>query len=94
MSNLLTEQLRLVTHASKDVPGRPHTSTLIRWCRRGVRGVKLETVVVGGRRYTSIEAIQRFIAKLSDPQPAQDAAAARDDEGNDVERALDEAGIR
>ncbi len=55
---------------------------------------ELETVVVGGRRFTSVEAIQRFIDRLSDPQPAQEAAAAREEEGNDVERALDEAGIR
>ncbi len=35
-------------------------STLWRWHARGVRGVKLETVLVGGMRMTSEEALARF----------------------------------
>ena len=37
-----------------------HKNTLARWHQRGVRGVKLDTLMVGGQRYTSGEAIQRF----------------------------------
>jgi hypothetical protein len=65
MIDITTESLRLLNQATADVPGRPHISTLIRWWRRGVRGVKLETVLVGGRRYTSLEAIQRFVKRQS-----------------------------
>jgi hypothetical protein len=32
-----------------------------RWAGRGVRGVVLETIRVGGARLTSVEAIQRFV---------------------------------
>ena len=37
-----------------------HPSTVHRWRLRGARGSKLETVLVGGRRYTSQEALLRF----------------------------------
>jgi hypothetical protein len=47
------------------LPGRPHLSTLRRWCGRGVRGVRLETVVVGGRRFTSRVAIEQFIERTT-----------------------------
>ena len=47
---------------SELIPGQPHHSTLHRWRLRGVRGKKLETLLVGGKRFTSREAIDRFIA--------------------------------
>lgn len=50
---------------------RPNISTLHRWATRGVRGVVLETVAVGHVRYTSIEAVQRFL----EAKPAAPAAA-------------------
>ena len=37
-----------------------HVSTLHRWRLRGVRGIKLETVLVGGNRFTTMSAVQRF----------------------------------
>ena len=40
-------------------------STLHRWKRHGVRGVRLETVLVGGVRYTSREALNRFVSKTT-----------------------------
>lgn len=90
------EQLRLLTKASADVPGNPHVSTLIRWWQRGVRGVRLETILVGGRRYTSIEAVQRFITRLSE-SPASHyppLSRQRQREIDDVERRLDDEGIK
>lgn len=41
---------------------RKSLATLHRYRLNGVRGVKLETVLIGGLRYTSREAIDRFIA--------------------------------
>lgn len=41
---------------------RVHDETIRRWATRGVRGVKLETVVVAGSRVTTHDAIERFIA--------------------------------
>ena len=52
--------------------GKRHSlATLHRWRLSGVRGVKLETCLCGGLRYTSREAIQRFIANQNrDESPA------------------------
>jgi len=40
---------------------KPHVSTMGRWGTRGCRGVMLETVTAGHARYTSIEALSRFM---------------------------------
>jgi len=46
--------------------GRPiNISTLWRWATAGVRGVRLETIMVGGSRCTSFEAVERFCATLT-----------------------------
>jgi hypothetical protein len=69
--------------APQHIPGRPHVSTLHRWRLSGVRGRKLETFLSGGRRFTSMEAIQRFLCpdeapamERQAPKLAQRAAAA------------------
>jgi len=77
MIDIRREKLRLLTKASADIPGNPHVSTIFRWALRGIRGVKLETAVVGGRKYTSIEAIDRFIARLSGVDAAQTPSVAQ-----------------
>lgn len=40
-------------------------STLFRWASRGLQGVRLETLKVGGARRTSREALTRFYLALS-----------------------------
>lgn len=45
---------------------RPHLSTILRWCGRGVRGTVLESWMVGGRRLTSVEAVNRFVSRRSE----------------------------
>ncbi len=42
-----------------------HVSTLYRWSSKGVRGVRLEAVGIGGKRVTSKEALQRFFDRLA-----------------------------
>jgi hypothetical protein len=44
---------------------RPHRTTIDRWRMRGCHGVKLETVKIGGKRYVSREALQRFIEAVT-----------------------------
>jgi hypothetical protein len=60
-------------------PGRlgrgVHPSTLTRWARRGLRGIRLETIQAGGRMCSSLEALARFFAALSSP-PQLDCANA------------------
>ena len=59
------ESLITVTLAAKQIPGRPHVATVWRWILHGLNGIRLESVKVGGRRFTSEEAIQRFIAQMT-----------------------------
>lgn len=44
---------------------RVHKSTVFRWASRGVRGHTLETVAIGGRTFTSREALDRFLKALN-----------------------------
>ena len=64
-----SETLLTFSQAARQIPGRPGISTIHRWWRRGVRGIKLATTLVGGRRYTSSEAIARFIAVAQGQPP-------------------------
>ena len=43
-------------------------STIWRWATRGSRGVQLETARVGSTLVTSVEALHRFIDRLSNPE--------------------------
>jgi hypothetical protein len=80
LMDLSNERLIPLARASQAIPSRPHASTAVRWARRGVRGVKLETILIGGRRFTSHEAIGRFVSRLSEPQPAELPASTTDRE--------------
>ena len=60
-----SEDLLSFAEATRRLPGRPNISTLHRWRLHGVRGIKLESVLIGGRRYTSIEALERFSMRMT-----------------------------
>ena len=77
------EKLIPLAKVPEHVPGKkPNTSTVYRWALKGVQGVRLETLRVGGARLTSIEALDRFYrattqaadAALSAPPTASDHA--------------------
>ncbi|MBM4005680.1 MAG: DUF1580 domain-containing protein [Planctomycetes bacterium] len=60
---MATEEVLSLSQAAGSLPGGGvHISTIHRWRLRGVRGVKLETVLRGGTRVTSREALARFFA--------------------------------
>ena len=65
MIDVASERMIPLSDAPRISPGRPHVSTVIRWSQRGVRGVKLETILCGGKRYTSHEALQRFFERTT-----------------------------
>ena len=70
-------------------------SAAYRWCQRGLRGVKLETIRVGGALITSREAVQRFanqLTQLDRVANQADAVPPLDLDAN-LEEALDEIGI-
>ena len=61
----LTETLLTPSKAAHLAPGRPHVSTVWRWMMRGCRGVRLESIVCAGRRFTSVESIERFVTRTT-----------------------------
>jgi len=77
---------------------RPHLSTALRWCQRGVGGVKLKSWKIGGRRMTTVEAVQEFVevtTSASDQSAAQASAiSAPTSKAHDAAmRALREHGL-
>ena len=67
---------------------RVHLCTVLRWAQQGSKGIILESVILGGRRLTSVESVRRFIQAGSErakatttPQitPRQAAAIAERD---------------
>jgi len=71
MISLQDENLISLAAAPAEVPGRPHSATLQRWRLKGLCGVKLETVLVGGRRFTSREALERFFNRVTAARDGQ-----------------------
>ncbi|KAA5546027.1 DUF1580 domain-containing protein [Roseiconus nitratireducens] len=67
--HLLTEDLVSIPDAAKLFPSsaRPHQATVWRWQNRGLRGVKLETVRIGQHRFTSRQAVTRFLERTQQP---------------------------
>lgn len=70
MIKLCNETLIPIREAPRHLPKRPngkriHTSACYRWISRGVRGVRLDSIKIGGSTYTSMEALQRFGDRLA-----------------------------
>jgi hypothetical protein len=83
-SSLIHEELIRLARTGDRFPGAPHPSTVRRYADQGFRGIVLETVCVGGKRFTSRQAIDRFI-KAQNRMSAAEVQAQRcgdvDDEG-------------
>lgn len=101
MINIGTEELLTLNAAAKRLPkgrtGKPvHVSTLHRWASAGgLSGVRLETVKVGGVRYTSVEALSRFVERCTagDSTTLSLTSRSRKREIEQAEHELSEAGI-
>lgn len=70
MIDISSEQVVSLTAATKLLPERrrgkrPDVCTLYRWTSNGVRGIRLESIMVGATRCTSAEALQRFCDSLT-----------------------------
>lgn len=65
--DLQKERLISLKEAPKHLPKRngkrAHYSTIFRWANKGARGRVLESILVGGVRYTSVEALRRFTSE-------------------------------
>src|SRR5688572_4003860 len=88
MANLFEEGLLTLAQAAKlkKLPRRRgdrpiHISTLIRWAKHGIGGIRLETIRVGSTLCTSEPAILRFFERLTDtPESAPGGGATIDDD--------------
>lgn len=97
MIDIRTERLLTLCQAARQLPSlrnnRPiHASTLWRWAKKGLRGVKLEVLPIGGGKATSMEALQRFFAALAQLQdaPVERTAPYQQDQ---IEQELIRAGL-
>ena len=102
------EQLLPLSEAAKLIPSAKgkhlHPASVWRWVRKGVvapdgRRVKLDSAKVGGRWYTSREAVQRFLEALTQqfevsaaPSPPRTSGQRQRASDRAAER-LDKAGI-
>ncbi len=94
--NIAVEDLIPFYEARAAFPGkRVSLATLHRWRMSGVRGTRLETCLIGGSRYTSREAISRFVAEQNrDESPVPSITAGqRRTQAETANRLLQEAGI-
>ena len=81
MIDISQERLIALRDAPRNLPARPngkrvHISACYRWISRGVRGVCLESIRIGGTTYTSLEALQRFADHLGTPSSPRTSAYA------------------
>jgi hypothetical protein len=70
MIDISSEHLIAIREVPKILPARVngkviHISAVYRWLLRGVRGIRLDSITIGGTTYTSTEALQRFAEQLS-----------------------------
>ena len=70
MDGILGESLVTIAEARNVFPGgRRSEGCLERWIKKGIDGVKLEIGWVGKKRFTSREAIRRFLAATMNREP-------------------------
>ena len=78
-------------HIPKRRGRKVHYSTVYRWMTKGVRGRRLESLLIGGVRYTTLEALARFL-KLTPQKPVTPIVFAEDIDSA-IESALRDAGV-
>lgn len=97
MIDIQNENLLTMAQAAASLPNRPHLSTLWRWRKRGIGAVRLEVITIGGRVFTSAEALARFAEKTTaaaegEPAPSR-TGKQRQRAIEQAEKTLAEAGI-
>jgi hypothetical protein len=94
MIDLTSENLLTLSEAAALLPGRPSVATLWRWRTKGARGRKLESAILGGKVFTSSEALQRFAFQQGGSDQATiRTPAARERAIERAEKELADAGI-
>jgi len=93
---IVDRDLLTLAEAAKRIPGRPHTTTIWRWCRRGHRGITLPYRRLGRRILIDPYDVDRFaqrLAELDQREPAQSSPrqTSRSRRASRAERAEREA---
>ncbi len=69
MIDSMTEELLTLAEAARVVPSKSgrgvNASTVWRWALRGVSGTRLDVLRIGGKTYTSRQALQKFYEKCT-----------------------------
>lgn len=67
--NAFSEKLLTLAEAACHIPPingkKPHVATIWRWIRKGITGIKLEHLKLGGRIVVSEESLQRFFTAIA-----------------------------
>ncbi len=102
MIKLISEEVLTLSEAARQpfLPRRrngkrPHVATIYRWAQVGIRGIRLETLRVGGSLCTSKEALQRFCEQLtvSDDKKSNHGVLPSTTEPNGPEKELERKGV-
>ena len=78
----------VANHVPRRRGKKVHYSTVYRWVTKGARGRILESVYVGGVRYTTIEAVNRFLESDGRRSLSSDSVVTAA-----IDAALDAAGL-
>lgn len=65
--SVMDEQLETLDDSRRFFPRPISLESVKRYCRRGYRGHRLESVIVANRRHTSRQAVERFVEAISQP---------------------------
>jgi len=93
MIDLKSERLLTLREAAQRLPGSPAISTLHRWRQRGIHGIQLETCLIGGKRFTSEAALQRFVDSVTAAVDARETCYETTESEDEVTRQLDQLGL-
>ena len=99
MIEIANDEIVTLAEAAKLLPQRrrgkkPHVSTLHRWAGCGLRGIRLETIRIGGTICTSLRALQEFFDQLTaNERPGHRSTARPGRASRAAAERLDEIGI-
>lgn len=89
MIDIENDNLLTLRQATKKVPGKPHISTVYRW----TANKKLDSIKVGGKRFTSVQAIRLFIERCTGRKLSSQPTGQCMKRVTNAERELAEDGI-
>jgi hypothetical protein len=92
MAKLLSEQRIALTDLARRE--NVHLSTCWRWCLRGCKGHVLESFSVGGKKFTTIPAFERWLAAINGERVVGGETPHQRERAIDrAERKADELGV-